>query len=99
MAEITLYLNDYRMETLEEALEDSGGVEKTMQDYLIDLYSETVPFNRQREIQKRIDAENRRENSEPEKAIQSDAPEENQRPILNAARQRGKSGKNRNPAR
>ena len=78
MAEITLHLNDYRMEALEEALEDSGGVEKTTQDYLIDLYSETVPFEKQREIQKRIDAE---------------------RQLLTAVRPRGKSGKNRNPAR
>ena len=87
MAEITLHLNDYRMEALEEALEDSGGVERTMQDYLIDLYSETVPFEKQREIQKRIDAERQRGNPEPgAAAVQPDAPEENQYPILTAVR-------------
>ena len=84
MAEITLHLNDYRMEALEEALEDSGGVEKTMQDYLIDLYSETVPLEKQREIQKRIDAERQQGNPASEKAVQPDAPEENQHPILTA---------------
>ena len=76
MAEIILHLNDYRMEALDEALEDSGGVEKWMQDYLIDLYSDTVPFDKQREIQKRIDAERQRANPEPETAVQSGAAEE-----------------------
>ena len=86
MAEIILHLNDYRMEALDEALEDSGGVEKWMQDYLIDLYSDTVPFDKQREIQKRIDAERQRANPEPETAVQSGAAEETQKPVLTAVR-------------
>ena len=58
MAEITLQLHDYRMEALEEVMEERGtSVEKFCQDALIDLYSSEVPFDRQEEIQRRIDAE------------------------------------------
>lgn len=58
MAEITLQLHDYRMEALEEVMEQRGtSVEKFCQDALIDLYSSEVPFDRQEEIQRRIDAE------------------------------------------
>ena len=58
MAEITLQLHDYRMEALEEVMEERGtSVEKFCQDALIELYSSEVPFDRQEEIQRRIDAE------------------------------------------
>ena len=58
MAEITLQLHDYRMEALEEVMEERGtSVEKFCQDALIDLYSSEVPFDRQEEIRRRIDAE------------------------------------------
>ncbi|MBQ9347575.1 MAG: hypothetical protein IJT94_09600 [Oscillibacter sp.] len=59
MAEITLHLTDARMEALEQALEEEGlgGVENYMQDTLIDLFTEKVPFDIQARIQKRIDAE------------------------------------------
>ena len=58
MAEITLQLHDYRMEALEEVMEERGtSVEKFCQDALIELYSSEVPFDRQEEIQRRLDAE------------------------------------------
>ena len=58
MAEIILQLHDYRMEALEEVMEERGtSVEKFCQDALIDLYSSEVPFDRQEEIQSRLDAE------------------------------------------
>ena len=59
MAEITLQLTDARMEALEQALEEEGlgSVEGFMQDYLIELFTEKVPFEIQAQIQKRLDAE------------------------------------------
>lgn len=58
MAEITLQLTDARMEALEQALEEEGlgSVEGFMQDYLIDLFSEKVPYEVQIQIQKQLDA-------------------------------------------
>ncbi|MBP5718615.1 MAG: hypothetical protein J6X53_06515 [Abditibacteriota bacterium] len=62
MAEITLQLTDARMEALEQALEEEGlgSVEGFMQDYLIDLFSEKVPYEVQIQIQKQLDAERQR---------------------------------------
>ena len=59
MAEITLHLTDARMEALEQALEEEGlgSVEDFMQDYLIDLFTEKVPYEVQVQIQKQLDAE------------------------------------------
>ena len=51
--EVTVWLNTHRMEALEEQLTLQGSsVEKHLQDYLIDLYAEMVPY----EEQQRIDA-------------------------------------------
>ena len=56
--DITLWLNIHRMEALEEQLELEGSsVEKHLQDYLIDLYSEMVPFEEQQRINDLIAAE------------------------------------------
>lgn len=59
MAEITLHLTDARMEALEQVMEEEGfgSVENLLQDYLIDLFTEKVPFEIQAQIQKRLDAE------------------------------------------
>ena len=64
MAEITLQLHDYRMEALEEVMEERGtSVEKFCQDALIELYCSEVPFEKQREIQERIDGKRGRTES------------------------------------
>ena len=80
MAEITLQLHDYRMEALEEVMEERGtSVEKFCQDALIDLYSSEVPFDRQEEIQRRIDAEREPVPESPPK--KHDPPIESVRPL------------------
>ena len=80
MAEITLQLHDYRMEALEEVMEERGtSVEKFCQDALIDLYSSEVPFDRQEEIQRRIDAEREPVPESPPK--EPDPPIESVRPL------------------
>jgi hypothetical protein len=64
VAEITLQLHDYRMEALEEVMEERGtSVEKFCQDALIELYCSEVPFEKQREIQERIDGKRGRTES------------------------------------
>ena len=80
MAEITLQLHDYRMEALEEVMEERGtSVEKFCQDALINLYSSEVPFDRQEEIQRRIDAEREPVPESPPK--EPDPPIESVRPL------------------
>ncbi len=57
-AELTLWLHEYKMDALSIVLEEQGiSVEKRMQEMLIDLYSDLVPFETQQEIRARIDAE------------------------------------------
>lgn len=70
MAEITLHLTDARMEALEQAMEEEGlgSVENYMQDSLIDLFTEKVPFDIQVRIQKQIDAERHQEQGDSEAA-------------------------------
>ena len=49
--EITVWLNEHRMEALEEQLALQGSsVEEHLQDYLIDLYAEMVPHEEQQRI-------------------------------------------------
>ena len=56
--DVTVWLNIHRMEALEEQLELEGSsVEKHLQDYLIDLYSEMVSFEEQQRIEDLIAAE------------------------------------------
>ena len=56
--ELTLWLHEYKMDALSIVLEEQGtSVEKRMQEMLIDLYSDLVPFETQQEIRARIDAE------------------------------------------
>ena len=56
--ELTLCLHEYKMDALSIVLEEQGtSVEKRMQEMLIDLYSDLVPFETQQEIRARIDAE------------------------------------------
>lgn len=56
--EVTVWLNIHRMEALEKQLELEGSsVEKHLQDYLIDLYAEMVPFEEQQRINDTIAAE------------------------------------------
>ena len=80
MAEITIQLHDYRMEALEEVMEQRGtSVEKFCQDALIDLYSSEVPFDRQEKIQRRLDAEREPVPESPSK--EPDPPIESVRPL------------------
>ena len=80
MAEITLQLHDYRMEALEEVMEERGtSVEKFCQDALIELYSSEVPFDRREEIQRRLDAEREPVPESPPK--EPDPPIESVRPL------------------
>ena len=57
MPEIVLALDTHRLEALEEVLHNQGGVEKYMQNLLIDLYSEQVPLEKQREVEAQIESE------------------------------------------
>lgn len=53
-----LYLHDYKLEALSSALEEQGtSVEEQMQEYLIELYADSVPYEEQQKIRARIDAE------------------------------------------
>ena len=56
--QLELWLNEYKMDALSSVLEEQGTtVEKRMQEMLIDLYAESVPYEVQQEIRARIDAE------------------------------------------
>ena len=56
--EIVLWLHEYKYQALENRLaQDGRDIEKAMQEMLIDLYSECVPFEEQQAIRERIDAE------------------------------------------
>ena len=87
MAEVVLTLHDYRMEALEKVMEDTGGVERFLQDYLIDLYSERVPLEEQSRIQKRIDAERQGDSTAFEKQPKTVLPSEQwEAPLRDKAR-------------
>ena len=87
MAQVVLTLHDYRMEALEKVMEDTGGVERFLQDYLIDLYSERVPFEEQSRIQKRIDAERQQDSPAVEKQPETVLPSEQwEAPLRDKAR-------------
>lgn len=50
-----VWLNIHRWNALSEVLEEEGsGIEKHLQDYLIELYTEKVPLERQRQIDQRL---------------------------------------------
>ncbi len=58
---IELRLNNHRFNALEEALNKEGSsVEEHMQNYLIDLYTERVPYVKQQEIDQLITEEDLR---------------------------------------
>lgn len=55
---VEVWLNSYRWDALEEVLEEQGSsIEKHLQDYLIDLYTELVPHERQMKIDRLIQSE------------------------------------------
>ena len=74
MAEIVLYMSDYRMDALKKAMEEQGlgSVENHMQNYLIDFFTDTVPITEQLRIQKRMDAERQQKDTALERAEPSD---------------------------
>jgi hypothetical protein len=56
--QLELWLSEYKMDALSSVLEEQDTtVEKRMQEMLIDLYAELVPYEVQQEIRTRIDAE------------------------------------------
>lgn len=56
--EIVLWLHEYEHKALERQLSlDGSDIEKTMQEMLMELYSQRVPFEEQQAIRDRIDAE------------------------------------------
>ena len=56
--QLELWLSEYKMDALSSVLEEQGTtVEERMQEMLIDLYAESVPYEVQQEIRTRIDAE------------------------------------------
>ena len=57
MSEIVLTLDTHRLDALEEVMQEQGGVEKYMQNLLIDLYSEQVPLEKQKEVDAQIEVE------------------------------------------
>lgn len=56
--EIVLWLHEYEHKALERQLAlDGSNIEKTMQEMLMEQYSQRVPFEEQKAIRDRIDAE------------------------------------------
>lgn len=56
--EIVLWLHEYKFKALEKQLALQGSdIEKRLEEMLIDLYSECVPFEEQQAIRERIDTE------------------------------------------
>lgn len=56
--EVVLWINEYEHKALERQLAlDSSNIEKTMQEMLMELYSQRVPVEEQKAIRDRIDAE------------------------------------------
>ena len=56
--QLELWLHEYKLDALSSVLKEQGTtVEKRMQEMLIDLYAELVPYEVQQEIRTRIDAE------------------------------------------
>ena len=69
--QMELWLHEYKMAALSSVLEEQGSsVEERMQEMLIDLYSEMVPYEVQQEIRTRIDAEQAAEKAAIEAARQ-----------------------------
>lgn len=53
-----VWLNSYRWDALEEALDAQGTcIEKHLQNYLIDLYAELVPRDQQLKIEQKLEME------------------------------------------
>ena len=64
---IAVTLHEYKLEALEKQLEELGtDVEEWLQDQLIQLYSDMVPYEQQKEIRERIDAAQAAPPQEPE---------------------------------
>lgn len=60
--QLELYLHKYKMEALSSVLEEQdSSVEEQMQEMLIDLYAELVPYEVQQQIRTRIDTEHAKE--------------------------------------
>lgn len=56
--QVELWLNEYKAEALSSALEKQGtSIEERLQEMLIDLYSDLVPYEVQQTIRNRIDEE------------------------------------------
>lgn len=56
--EVVLWIHEYEHKALERQLAlDGSSIEKTMQEMLMGLYSQRVPFEEQKAIRERIDAE------------------------------------------
>jgi len=67
--QLELYLHEYKMAALSDVLEEQGtSVEDKMQEMLIDLYSDLVPYEVQQEICTRIDTEHAAEQAAAEAA-------------------------------
>lgn len=50
-----IWLDPYRWEALQEILEQDGtDIEEVLQNYLIEVYSDRVPIERQKEVDRRI---------------------------------------------
>ena len=53
-----IWLDPYRWEALQEILEQDGtDIEEVLQNYLIEVYSDRVPIERQKEVDRRIKKE------------------------------------------
>ena len=56
--QLELWLHEYKPDALSSVLEEQGTcVEERMQEILIDLYADLVPYEIQQEIRTRIDEE------------------------------------------
>ena len=56
--QLELWLHEYKLDALSAVLEEQGTcVEERMQEILIDLYADLVPYEIQQEIRTRIDEE------------------------------------------
>ena len=65
---ITLYLHKYKLEALESLLDEQGtDVQDYMQERLIELYAELVPFDTQQKIRRQIDKEKTSAKNAPKK--------------------------------
>lgn len=68
---IELCLHKYKLEALESALGGQGSnVQDYMQERLIELYAESVPYETQQKIRRRIDAEKASAKNTPGKGVE-----------------------------